>query len=251
MRAHGNAPAAIDHLRYALERDPHNVASFIQLAELLLQQGRIGEADVAASSALRLDPADPDALELKAEVAELRQRPDVALEMSHRLLAVDPGDTAARLRIAGIHVSAGEPGRAAPLLRAVIRSPQATDPQRAEAQWTLGIAYGAEERWPDAVAALADASRSRANMAADDWYRLAFARVRAGDLQGAQDDLRQALRAEPNHGPAEAMQAALHDRIRLQSYARAAGHSLPDYPAPDGWPATAPQIAAGAAPALP
>lgn len=236
MQAQGRTSAAISHLRYVVEHDPNDAESFVRLAELLLEQGRIGEADAAATSALDADPRHLEALAIKAAVAEKQHRPDVALEMYHRLLAENPGDASARLRIAAIHLRSGRPERAAPLLRAVGQSTLLTEQERAEAQWWLGIAYGAERRWSDAVAALTDAARQGLEMTADNWYRLAYARVQAGDLEGALGDLQQALQIQPGHVPATATDSELRGQIRLQSHSIAGtGHATRSWAVPEEW----------------
>lgn len=185
MQAHGDLAGAISELRIATTRDPDSAETFARLAELLLQQNRVGEADVAATSALALDARHPQALEIKAAVAERRRRDDLALEMYYRLLADSPGDLEAKLRIAAIELRAGRPERAAPLLREVCQSTQSDVQERSEARWLLGIAYSAESRWDDAVRELAAAASQRTGMTADDWDRLAHARTQVRDVEGA------------------------------------------------------------------
>ena len=236
LQAHGDVSGAISQLRIAAARDPDNVETLTRLADLLLRQNRTGEAEVAATSALRADPRHPAALEIRAAIAERRRRDDLALEMYYRLLAESPSDSQARLRIATIELRSGRPERAAPLLREVCHGTQADERERSEARWLLGIAYGAEGRWADAVRELAAAASQRADMSADDWYRLAYARAQVGDTNGAGEDLAQVFGIQPEHGPATAMRSALHGHSGAKSPWTPAGHSISGFPPPEGWP---------------
>jgi tetratricopeptide (TPR) repeat protein len=236
LRAHGDVQGAVSQLRIAAARDPENAETFARLADLLLEQDRVGEADVAATSALAIDPRHPEALEIKAAVAERRRRDDLALEMYYRLLTDSSGDAQAKLRIAAIELRCGRPERAAPLLREVSRSTQAGERERGEARWFLGIAYGAEGRWADAVRELAAAASRRGTMTADDWYRLAYARTQAGDTDGAREELDRVFGMQPEHGPAIAMRSALRSHSSTQSRRTPGGHSFSGFPPPEGWP---------------
>jgi tetratricopeptide (TPR) repeat protein len=233
---HGDVDAAVDQLRIAVVQNPDDVDSFIQLARIQLDHGRHDGAEQAANNALRLDASHVGALLLKAELAEVQGREALELETYHRVLAREPENNVARQRVAEIQIAAGRPERAAPLLRAACESKTVSAEQHAAARWTLGIAYGQQQRWRDSVTALAAAATYRREMTADDWYRLAYARYATNDISGALSDAAMAMRLHPNHRQAVAMTGALQQTfaeqvpnlMRLRRVAMAV-------PTPAGW----------------
>jgi tetratricopeptide (TPR) repeat protein len=230
----GNRPAAVEHLQYATEKLPDDSESFVLLAELLLEQGRGDEATAALDAALTADPLSTTALVMRAALAERRHESDLALETYYRVLAVEPKHVAARLRVAEIQLERERPEIAAAMLRAVCQSPHVAPGDAADAAWTLGIAYGQDGRWEEAVTTLAGAAARRpSRMTADDWYRLAYARNQIGDVERSRDDLRQALQLDPRHPQAQAMAEELQRQqgggvIRI-------GHTAAPFPTPPYW----------------
>lgn len=210
----GDAAGAAEVLEEAIAAHPDEIDARLQLARVLQGLRRLDEADEEASAVLAAAPQNVEALLLRAEIAAVDGRPDKALERYHRVLAASPGNVPAQLRIAQLEMAAAHPERAAPLLRSVCQSTQTSPEQRADAMWTLGLAYGLERRWSDAAAALAAAAPHRPRMTADDWYQLAYARNLAGDAEGAASDLQQALQREPGHRGAAAMQQELRRAMR-------------------------------------
>ncbi|MGH7199660.1 MAG: tetratricopeptide repeat protein [Planctomycetaceae bacterium] len=218
--AQGERGEAVAHLRQAIRLDPHDAEGHAALARLFFLQGRLDDAERETGAALRCAPSHREALLLKAALAEQRNRFGLALDTYHRVLCCDEENISARLRVAAIQLRSSRPERAAPLLRSICDDPQATAQQQADARWALGLAYGRNGRWEDAAAALAEASRARP-MTADDWYTLAYARFRVGDLAGAQSDLLAALNADPAHTAAVHMAAALRTPSPLDRLAAA------------------------------
>ena len=195
----------IEPLRRALLAQPDDPRHFVSLARLLAELGELGQAEDSLDAALRLDPADVEALLLKARLAEHQQQHHTAAELYHRVLACDPRNVPARLRLASLHLEAGVPERAGPLLRAVCQNSTAAPHEVAEARWQLGIAYGLEERWADAAVELAAALRLKPQPTGDELYRFAYARHRGGDAIGAAQVARLALKQDPQHAGAQAL----------------------------------------------
>ncbi len=233
----GDSKAAIEHLRFATTNMPEDAESFVTLARLLEAEGRRQEAVVALNSALIADPLQPTALLKRADHAERTNDLELASEIYHRLLAVDSHHAEAQIRLASLQMNDGRPSEAAPLLRAAAQSPLASVEQTALAKWSLGVAYGQLDRWSDAATTLASAAESvPEKMSADDWYRIAYARHRSGDIPGTRADLQRVFRINPSHEAAQTMADALKFEIPDSEGIRRIGHSVALAPlAPPGW----------------
>ena len=208
----GSVDAAAGQLREFVALNPDDPRGYVRLAETLLSQQRVEEAGELVAEALQLDPNCTAGLVLQGRLHELQQKNDRALESYHRAIICDPDQIPARLHVAAIHLKEGQPVRAAPVLRSILSSPQATRGQKSEAQWLLGSTYALQQRWPQAAAELAAAAESR-RMTPDEWYSLAYARYQSGDLAGARRDADSALAASPGHTAALALQNTLAQRI--------------------------------------
>lgn len=237
MQAQGNRPAAIKHWQLATEQNPDDVEGLVQLAELFLQNGSKLQAVAALDTALGSDPNHVTALLMRSRLANQVHDNESALAALHQLLSREPGHVEARLMVADLLLKTQRPEQAAPLLRGVCQSPRATDDQIAAASWTLGIAYGQESRWQDAVTELARAADMLGSkVSADDWYRLAYARTQTGDIAGSQADVRRALRVNPQHQQARAMEKYLRvqDSSSSDGVIRIGHTNAPPWP-PAGW----------------
>ncbi len=205
MRSLGQPELALEHLEQAVENNPDDVEANVELAQIYRDHQQTPQAIECLEAALQNDPKHPTALVMRASLAEQQHDTQTAIETYHRVLCSDPNHVKARLQIARLELENQSPNLAAPLLRAVCQCNRATPTESAEARWSLGVAYGQENRWSDAVTALAEASSHRDDMTADDWYRLAYARGKVGDWNQAQNDVQQALRINPRHENAQAM----------------------------------------------
>src|SRR5207253_7804983 len=136
-----------------------------------------------------------------------------ALDAYYQVLALDPDHIEVKMLIARLHLEQGDAKLAAPLLRSVIESGEQADAQRAGAQWLLGQCYRREGRWPDAAQALAVGISSRRGSPRD-WYELAEASFRAGDVRGAETAVGHVLRQAPSDLQALALRAALDEQAR-------------------------------------
>ncbi|MEX2286580.1 MAG: tetratricopeptide repeat protein [Planctomycetaceae bacterium] len=234
LLAQGRKDDAVAPLRNALEKTPNDATGHARLARLLFDLERFGEAEQSIDVALELDPKLTNALLLKSQLAERNHNDQQALEVCHRVLAAEPENAEAQLRIAGIHLRSSQPDRAAPLLRAICQSTQATAAQKADAYWSLGISYGQQRRWADAASALAAACKNREKVSADEWYRLAYAYFLADDDERASAALSRAFALEPAHAASLAMAEALHATSFRQPIVPVE-YAPPQIPRPAGW----------------
>ena len=224
------------HLQVAVDENPDDVEANVELAQLYIANHQAHFAVECLESALQSDPKHITALVLRGKLAEYLNDPQTAIETYHRVLGVEPNHVEARVRLAWLHLENRQPHLAAPLLRSVCQSSRAEPEQTAEARWALGIAYGQEDRWQDAVRSLISATEEGIEMTADDWHRLAYAKSRLGDWEGVRSDLEQTLKLDPQHKNAVAMR----DLVRRQEQAPETpilriGHSVKPIPAPEFW----------------
>jgi Flp pilus assembly protein TadD len=71
----GDSTAAESHFRQALRAAPAFTEAWLNLAATLGLQSRFSEADEAVSSALKLDPTNPQALLLRDTLAKALSQP--------------------------------------------------------------------------------------------------------------------------------------------------------------------------------
>ena len=188
------------HLRKLCEAHPDDARGYVQLARMMYDQHRYGDADRMVAFTLERDSKCVEALVLRGELDEVWGRDERAFETYHRVLLADPDTVDARIHIAGIQSRKGKAGLAAPLLRGAQQLPDITPEQTRQVQWLLGLAYGQAGRWPEAVASLAKALPPAAS--AEELYQLAYAEYRVGNLQVAGQRSEQALQREPQYVPA-------------------------------------------------
>lgn len=212
----GRQIAAANVVAELVAEQPDDAPAALRLARMEFEIGRTAAAESALRLAMINDPENPEALRLKAEMAERHADWDVALVTYHQLLQVLPDDIPTHLAMASVHIRRGQSDRAAPILRGVVHHPQATLAQRRDAEWQLGMTYARAERWKDAAACLQSAAE-HGQVSADDWYRVAYAQTRVGNQEAAFTSLSEALKLEPNHVAAMdlARQIKLHSQQPL------------------------------------
>lgn len=240
LLAQGQRRDAIEALSHAIENDPDDMTSRVQLARLLIDEGLPELAAEPLDRAIEIDARNVDALLLKAKLSEQVGKQDVALETYHRVLSCDGEQVDARLALARLQVSTGKWERATPLLRAICECPRSTPEQKANAKWTLGIAYGRDQLWREAAEELSESAEVRTGLSADDWYRLAYARLNAEDFEGAWMAMVKALQTNQQHEPALAMSAFFQnngwgDSRTMPRPIVAASFTTTGLAAPEGW----------------
>jgi len=216
---------AVEHLRRSLQADPNDPLTHFHLAQVLFHRGEYDEADSSLSKVLQLDPSHGAALMLKGALAERQGRGQVALAAYHQVLAAEPDNVEARLRVAGIHLRSEKPENAAHVLRSICQCPYATQQEKCDAQWRLGKAYGRQERWSKAAESISAALKTKPQPTADDWYELADAWYRAGDPHQAHTAIRHALELEPQHANSIALAQHLTGPVRTPAQADVIQHA--------------------------
>lgn len=205
----GSPEAACDHLKRIITQNPDDPRPMIRLAQAQYLRRDLSAATTLIDKALKLDPGNVDALLLRGQLYEHAQDDDAALAIYYRVLQVNPDRAEPELRVAAIHLRNNRARQADPLLRSVLERPELNVPQKAAAEWLLGLAYAQEHRWADAAQTLATAS-ARREMTPVDWYQLAYARFQAQDFEGAREAADLTLEADPRHSAALAMRHMLN-----------------------------------------
>ena len=214
LLAHGSTQAAVVHLQKLVDQNPDDPRSYVGLAEAMYVQRNLAEADRLVAKALELDPRQTRGLLLRGKIEQSRGDDELALVDYYEILTCEPDHIEATMLVARLHLRHGDGRLAAPLLRSVVESPEQETHLRTSAQWLLGRCYSQDGRWSDAALALAAGISSRRGTP-DDWLELADACWCGGDLQQAQSAVEQALRRAPGNTRALALRAALDDDVRV------------------------------------
>ncbi|HUG93876.1 MAG TPA: tetratricopeptide repeat protein [Planctomycetaceae bacterium] len=141
----------------SVSHSPGDAAMLVARADAHIARHNWHEAGLSIEAALERDPAHVPALVSAARLAERSGDDAAALALYHRALNADPGNSAARLGVAAVHVRRNRLSRAVPLLRAVAQDPRACPAERAEALRTLGQVMVRQERWSEAALAFESA----------------------------------------------------------------------------------------------
>jgi predicted Zn-dependent protease len=152
-------PEAVDAARtiLALQPDDHDLRE--QLAYWLVTIGRTDEADIECRRCRRRRPDDPSLAFLQAEIWHRLGENTQAEELVDRLLQVQPAAPVQVLRGA-LHLDAGQPEKAVPLLRKALAQRPEGQQQRARHYLSLALAQTGQEA--EARKVLAEGQRQQA-----------------------------------------------------------------------------------------
>ncbi len=203
--AKGETQLAVAALQKASEVQPENQKIYELWAQVLITNGQFDDALIPLNLGLRQKPNQVELLMMKGHCDERSERYQQAFDSYQRVVHIDPNHCSARVRMAQIQINWGKPNLAAPLLRAAIQDPNLDDDTRTEAWWLLGIVYGQEGRWQDAVTALRTSAKTKEKLDAEEGYRLAYAEFQAGEIGDALDRATEILKSQPDHQPTRAM----------------------------------------------
>ena len=209
---HGDLPTAARHLEQLAEQNPDDPRIAFRLAQTRFLMGQAEQAERWLTVGLELDPDNEEGLLLRGRLAEWRGDPDGARATYMRVLDIAPDSNAARIRLAALFCSSGQPNRAAPLARRVLDSERACPSEVADAQWYLGEAYVLLGREVEGESLLTAASKQRL-LSAEQWYELALAQSRVGRDDEALRSTERALAAAPRHSEAEQLHSWLTARV--------------------------------------
>jgi tetratricopeptide (TPR) repeat protein len=213
LLVHHQTQAAANHLQLLLDKNPDDPRLYAGLAEVQYLQRNLGEADGLLTQALALDPRLAAGLLLRARIEQARGNTNEALDDLYQILDTEGEHTEARLLVARLHLQQGDSRLASAELRALVENPNLEAEPRARAQWLLGKCYSQDERWSEAAVALSAGISSRYGSPRD-WCLMAEVRRRAGDPEGARQAVENALRLSPGNSQALALRAELSDDSR-------------------------------------
>ena len=153
----GARQQAIEHLSRAVEMSGERDASMlIQLGQMQLALGDLGEASRLAESALRSAPQNEAAWRLHATVLERQGRVLEALDSYYRSLSYDAHDSDTLLAVAELHHQLGRPSRTLATLQQLDNSSVGGVSKRRV--WELrGLAQQQVGRYDEAVESLTKA----------------------------------------------------------------------------------------------
>ena len=208
-------PAAATALREALLYDPESPHLHTQLAEVLLKEGRVADAEEELRTALSLDPAHAPARLFLARIAEARDRPEEARNHLHAAIAGAPDDPEAYRELLRLELSLGNFAAAEETARQISEASRAAQ-KRAEAeQQREAVLLDDETRG----AALVAADRLR-DQAAGAWVDLARALAQRHDDAAAAKAFAQARAIQPSDVEAISAEASFLEGQRRYAEAR-------------------------------
>lgn len=190
----GRAGAAVEPLRRAIALTPEHAESHYLLGLCLRDLARLDEAIAALTTAARLAPGLLAVREARADAYQARGQTARAVDELNALAALEPERAERAVAVAAAYVRAGRHDAAVLALgRAAERFPDS-----AAVFTTLGGVWLKAAEAGDGVAldkALAALTRAAAmsDASGDTIALLGQARLRAGDLTGAERDLRAAV----------------------------------------------------------
>jgi tetratricopeptide (TPR) repeat protein len=217
----GRAGAAVEPLRRAIGLAPGHAEAHYLLGLCFRDLGRLDDAGVALMAAARLAPGMLAVREARADVYQARGDVSRAVDELNALSALEPERAERAVAVAAAYARAGRHDAAVLALgRAAERFPTS-----ALVFTTLGSIWlrAADDGDPvaseKALTALARASQLE-GATASTWTQLGHARLRRGDLTGAEHALTEALAREPVPADAYRFLADVLERERRFEEAR-------------------------------
>jgi tetratricopeptide (TPR) repeat protein len=217
----GRAGAAIDPLKRALALAPGLAEAHYLLGVSLRDAGRLDEALTALGAATRLAPGLLPAREARVDVLQARGDVVRAVDELSAIAALEPDAPERAVAVGVAYARAGRHDAAVLSLgRAAERFPESSAVFAAlGAVWLRAADDGDTVALDKAVAALTRAAGLR-DVSAEAFVLLGRARAMAGDLAGAERDLRRAVDGLPVPPDAFARLADLLERRRRWADAR-------------------------------
>ncbi len=201
-------PTAAAELREALLYDPESPHLHTVLADVLLKQGRVADAEEELRTALSLDATHAPARLMLARIAEARDRPAEARNQLRAAIEQAPDEPDAWRELVRLEISLGDLASAEETARRLAEASHAAQARVQRQQQDL-------DRDDSRGAALVEADRLR-DQAAGAWVDLGRAFVQRKDDAGAQRAFAQARAAQPSDPEALAAEASfLESRRRI------------------------------------
>lgn len=214
--------------RRALELGPWDGLVAQEVVWLMMQIGDFAEAELLCRRCLQQQPADPWLNFLMASIAHARGANRAAQEILDALLAHYPQFTRGQLLRAELHLEAGEPDQALPLLRQTL----AQDPtHRHQARYLLGLALARSGKTEEAAKEMNEVQNQNLDRllaathdpdAAGVKLQRAEALLASGQEEAALRILGPIFEQNPGFGPGHALLVSYYER--LAQPAKAAEH---------------------------
>lgn len=214
LQQRGRLEEAIAAYRTAIALRPAHGESHDNLAQALLRAGRAEEAETAARTAILHKPDLATAHDALGQALARQGKPAEAADAFRQALAVEPTLRAAANHLAEVEAMAQRSGRVIPI-----------DARRAatETSWQADVAIGdrlyAEEKFAEAAAAYARATRARPDLA-EPYLKLSDSYAALTRYEDAVATLRDAIAIAPEHAAAH---HKLADTLRVVGQLKEAG----------------------------
>ena len=205
-RGNDDWTGAAAELREALLYDPESPHLHTVLAEVLLKQGRVGEAEEELRAALSLDATHAPARLLMARIAEARNRPVEARNHLRAAIEGDPDDPDAYRELVRLELSLGNLAAAEEIAAKLSKQ-------------SNGAQALAQQPDDSRGGALVTADRLR-EQAAGAWVDVARAHVQRGESEKAQQAFDAARAAQPSDPEALGAEASFLESQRKFDKAR-------------------------------
>ena len=197
--AAGDAKAAEESIRKALDNDPANLAAYEALGRLYVKANRLQEAIVEFEALAARQPHPVAALTMVGMIQESMRRTDEARRTYQKALEFDPNAAVAGNNLAWIYVNNG--GNLDVALQ-LAKNAKSTLPKQAEIADTLGWVYYKKGLWPLAIRELKEAvDRDPSNPMYH--YHLGAAYASGGSKDLAKKALNTALSLRPDFDGAQ------------------------------------------------
>jgi GT2 family glycosyltransferase/tetratricopeptide (TPR) repeat protein/2-polyprenyl-3-methyl-5-hydroxy-6-metoxy-1,4-benzoquinol methylase len=193
----GDLAAAEHHWRLIVREVPRYRSGWRGLGDVLLRQGKLGEAREVAEQLVGEAVLKGEGLMLRGRVAAARGDHEQAERVFAEAVALRPDDVEVRNALCQFLFEHGRPGDAEQALLDLLR----VDPQNASAEHNLGVLYLRARRYGDAVAAFQQSLRHRPD-AAGTYLHLGYALKESGRVREAVGAWEQVLRLSPGDSAA-------------------------------------------------
>lgn len=176
--------SAADELKHYITLQPNDPQGYLRLAQLYYLQNQYTQATEVLDETLRRSPRNFEAVLLSARLARKQSNHQQAIANYYHALQIDPKHVDTTLELAELLIARQESARASSLLRELARK-NLQEADQARTHLNLGIAYGQEQRWDNAVTHLEIARTITPDPSSRDLYRLAYAHWKARGNQQA------------------------------------------------------------------
>ena len=211
-RGNDDYATATSELREALLYDPDSPHLHTQLADALLKQGRVAEAEDELRTALALDAGHAPARLMLARIAEARERPVEARTQLRAAIEADPAEPDGYRDLVRLELTLGN-------LAAARETAAALSARSRAAQQRAGRQQGDDDRDETSGAALVAEGRLR-DQAAGAWVDVARAFAQRHDDAAAQAAFDEARAAQPSDAETLLAQASFFEAQRRFADAR-------------------------------